>query len=671
MYKLSKPFEKAIRGLKPPTSKDFDSLLWEKALRDNPHAGPQAERLVKTAVWIADKFASARSRLTTLELDTLNSKWRILLAVASVNREFRTGKALLREQLEADDSDSLILDDLSNKQIRGGAGVPLGVDDANETSIDAIESWIYDALQTPGTSEPTGDLTVTAIKGIRAYTWRKAMNALWNDARHQGWFVEESDAAAFWRPSDHELEKLIAACLQRQQLNLLNFPTVDRQAWPLLSPASRRQLSMPKSVIEAVRRGVEVNLKSGQLPHLSRHLPPFVVEKGGLEGSYLAEFLDTKMPLHQLLTPMLVLRAWHVIRDAAEAIERITPLTTTLDAKSVMTQSLVVQRARLRAALEKSLRIDRNCAETLIDFLVYYPASKDAKGHKGLWAAPLVPIPTTDLIALPLTALLTSNPLRRMEAWLERGGIDDSNAVTSRGDQYEASYRKSICEAVATNPTFVNAACAPNGIKSTAAFPEQIDLLIAFGGLCLVGEVKFFLTPADPHERARYFGKLEDAAQQAVRKAAALDARRDIVAKALGTDEDAAKALELRPIVVTNQGFAFSLEVNGARVVDAKFLLTYLSGDDMVSGMAYSTKQVKAATSTVSFYSSEVEAARRFDTEMRAPYVLTRHLERVKFRSTLVPMPKGPPLAIISPFVDDMSGLELAQAKSLIGRVNG
>lgn len=532
MFKLAPSFEKAIRRLKSPTSIDYDAAAWRAALAGAKDAGLVERRLVATGEWIAAHASLGRSTLKTPELDQLDGEWRTVLAIAMLNREYRAADAMVREQLKAaaDEGKTAILDEMGAMRVMGGAGQPLAVADLNEASVEAVESWLYDALNAPGSGTASGNLTTAAVRGVQAYGWRKALNSLWNEARYLGAYVLTSGDRMYWLPDDADLEKLISACRERQEMNLLGFPTIDRRQWPLIPKARRKQLGMVRSVTLASRKDGVAALRVEALHYLSSRPPEYVGEKGSLEGSYLAEFLTLAMPSHPRLSPLLVLQAWHVVRDAAEALTRVTPQPVRLDATTALESALAVSRPILTGAIATALAVDATVAGTLVEFLTYRISTGASKGHKGLWAAPLVPVPGTDLFALPLNPLVTSNPLRRLEAWLERGGIDDSNPVDQRGERYEASYRRSLCAAVDGNPAFQTARCAPDGVKRNVVFDEQVDLLVSIGDLALVGELKFFLTPADPHERARYFDRLESAGEQAVRKAAALDARRDVVA---------------------------------------------------------------------------------------------------------------------------------------------
>ena len=88
--------------------------------------------------------------------------------------------------------------------------------------------------------------------------------------------------------------------------------------------------------------------------------------------------------------------------------------------------ALVVNRRELADVLEQALAIDVNTAEAILALLSFHAKSPDEKGHRGRWAAPLVPTPGQDKFALALPALATSYPLRKVEAWLGRGGLDDT-----------------------------------------------------------------------------------------------------------------------------------------------------------------------------------------------------------------------------------------------------
>jgi len=252
--------------------------------------------------------------------------------------------------------------------------------------------------------------------------------------------------------------------------------------------------------------------------------------------------------------------------------------------------------------------------------------------------------------------------VRRAENWLEKGGINDQNKKGKRGDRYEALFRAKAGKAVASNKKFTTASCAEREIKEEV-FGEQIDLLVAFGGLCLVGEVKFFLTPADPHERDRYDEKLLGAAAQAKRKAAALEHRRDVIAEYLGIGQADAEALRLLPVIVTAQGYGFSTHVDDVLVVEAEFLRMYLMGDDLVTARALIPATGQYTDVTTPFYGSQSAAARNFEENMSHPFVLTKFLDRIVWDETPFPCLAHDRAVLDVALLGDVVGYERLQAE--------
>lgn len=90
-----------------------------------------------------------------------------------------------------------------------------------------------------------------------------------------------------------------------------------------------------------------------------------------------------EMPSDHRLSPRLVLQAWHVIRDTAEALTRITAQPTGFDAATALESALTVSRPVLAGAMGKALGKNASVIDALIDFLAYHPNTGMAKGHKG------------------------------------------------------------------------------------------------------------------------------------------------------------------------------------------------------------------------------------------------------------------------------------------------
>jgi hypothetical protein len=92
--------------------------------------------------------------------------------------------------------------------------------------------------------------------------------------------------------------------------------------------------------------------------------------------------------------------------------------------------------------------------------------------------------------------------------------------------------RTELTKVMAKNKLLTDVRCFVESVKiprSGKDRKEQIDLVIQLGATLIVAEVKCYLRPADSVERSQYIEKLTGAVNQATRKAALLDRRRDLL----------------------------------------------------------------------------------------------------------------------------------------------
>jgi hypothetical protein len=83
--------------------------------------------------------------------------------------------------------------------------------------------------------------------------------------------------------------------------------------------------------------------------------------------------------------------------------------------------AMLISRPRLVGLLREALAVEQETADAVVAFLTFKPKTRPEKGHRGLWSAPLVPVPGSSDIALAL-----------------------DNSKDARGIVYEAEYRKRI-----------------------------------------------------------------------------------------------------------------------------------------------------------------------------------------------------------------------------------
>lgn len=525
---------------------------------------------------------------------------------------------------------------------------------------------------------PPSAETIQSLTGaaLRFYSLRRVLKGQFDKALFQGARLQTGERD-HWEPRDRDLARLQHAWHARSESDVITAAMNVWAEWPSLGPVERRK-RMPSRTVTRVQPGANGSrLKVARRECLSRRPPYQVVDRRAMEDSYLNCFIDEEMPLAPGLSVALLTAAWWVIGDAVRLLVRLAQQTPQL--RTAAGYAAAIRRSELVGAVASALGIPTGTADAAISFLTFgeeplggeAPADRPSargrhrKGQRGLWAAPLVPVPGEDHLALPLTVFEMGSFMYRAEAWLERGGIDD-DAMEHRGDRYEADLRRRCAEAIDGNPTLQASRTARDGIPRSATFPHQVDLLLLVGRRVVVGEVKCLLTPADPHQWDRFLReKLPDAARQAKIRAAALRDAPDVLESALGLPPGEAGSLEVQPIVALNIGAGFSLLVEGCRVVHADFLLAYLRGPVMESGAAVHRGEPMLSR-LVTLYGSERDAGDRFDDAMADPWPLRRFLDRLTWQETGYPRPTGGRFTIGSPARGNLTPAEQRRFRSLI-----
>ena len=323
-----------------------------------------------------------------------------------------------------------------------------------------------------------------------------------------------------------------------------------------------------------------------------------------LEGSYIPGFLDLALPKRPELNCDMLARAWCILRDLADAMANGVKQLSFHGRQAMETWALTLDRALVMDALARALRIDKTTADVVLSFLTWRP-----NAYKGLWGAPVVTVPGTERVCLARPILVGGNPIRCAEIWMQNGGLDDSLSRNARGDVYEAELRRKLRKAIEDNPLLTDTRCAEHAIKKSSDFIQQIDLLLQIGSVLIVGEVKCLLFPAEPRERFNYLEKLADAAAQARIKAQAIESRPDVAGRALGVAADKIAGSRVVPLVVVNQGFGTSLEIEGCRVTDARFLALYLSSGTYAPHVLVGRRGTEHVVASASLYRDQNEAA--------------------------------------------------------------
>lgn len=677
---IETPFRRKARRLITPMAGRFDPADWESAFAQESEPTCEDRQLLEAALWVGCEVQALNDANRDL-FGALSAEQAIALGVAMLNREYRSSLSGTRSVQAAVPHDQPVsFDYLTNIRYENDHGQRMSAADFIETGIESLASWIYDArrLQGPAAAE-SPELGAIAVRAAKFYSLRCCLKALFDEALHRGWHLA-GDRDNHWIPRDRDLARLEKAWIIRANANFMSEPMKLATAWSSFAPSERRRHGLTRSVDEAVWRADGWHAKVRRKGFLSRRPDGRAIERAGLRDSYLSLFLDEDMPLAPGLTASLLHDAWWVIGHFTRKIGAASAAAMTDGTLSLLQGAFAVKRGELCRSLAGALNISYDCASDIVAFMSFResaPKTKNPaddadggdKGDRGLWSAPLIPLPD-DVLLLPRAIFETGEAVYRVESWLEKGGIDDQ-AVEHRGDRYEVRCRADLVEAIDRNALLTSARIAPNGIPQSNDFPHQTDLLFMLGTRAFVGDIKCWLTPADPHHWDRFYRiRLLGAVQQALDRAAALKRRRDILAEALGIGHEAAAELEVCPLVATNLSAGFSLSTRGCRIVDAEYLGFYLRSP-YLSGSVAMVNGRPTAQKVHQLYASEDEASNRFDAEMADPWSLRRFLDRMEQSDIAYPRPTGGGFSVETLFRGNLTDMERLEHAQLLAFTQG
>lgn len=660
-------FRRATRGnarLPHPTARAFESAAWAQALKDIQTPTRRDLDLALSALWIGVQTQTLRLKLDEPSMRGLGRRGAVALAMAQANREYlvlsHVGKRHAREAVRKGEAQ---LDMLAQRTVgTGRGGADMAPADLTDAQVDSLPYWLHWAGSLPDTQDaPKLDYAALGARSAMIFSIEHGLRDLWQQALWEGWRLAGHAPSLTWEPADEPLARRWPVWLYRQQA--LDFQAA---AFDLITLAAVDGVHHPRErVLEATVVRLDDRAGRPRRFMLGRPGPrsPGNVRTGQertvLEDSYVTPFLNAALPYFAgtATSCALLQQAWAVLRDAASLLVQRLPRPRLADAEGVRRFALVVRRAELVRIIGECCKLPEGEAAAVVDFFTAKTEDTSALFGKGLWSQPLVSLGGKN-VAIALAPLFLGSPVRRVELWLERGGLSDGLASAARkrggasgvgrGGRYEAWARDEVARALAQNPILHDAASAREAVERSGGEGEQIDLLMRVGRTLLVGEVKCLLAPAESIERFRYLGKLKDAAAQAVRKAEWVRENPGRVSAALGIGAVSPTFTRVLPLVVVNQGFGVGLDLNGCPIVDLRFLCLFLSDGSYVSAGALGLRGKESIFAQDLLYRSAEEAEARLPAIFIDVPPLRRFSRNFAWRSFEFPTASGEPLHIMA-----------------------
>lgn len=657
-----------------PTSNAFDPVAWSTSIEAISEPTIRDLELATAAIYFHREIVRLRQGPIKIALDGLTTDAIIKLSVAESNR----GYLITKRRLEKAMSSYFDQDDgpLNTRPVIFTGASPSNRDatpDDVVTAIgDTLPHWFHQAVSAEATITNTrAKLGKAGQAALMSLSLERSLRDLWHDVLWEGHFLNNyraTEGAPVLAPSSLAEQTLWAAwhgrfdslCALQGQLRLAEIR------------AGRLPQSgvLERTVVALVRSGRSIRCRFGKPNAASKHSQTMAMDHA--ESAYLGIFLDE--PLGQgtdPVTPRQLMYAWFVLQDLGRLLISDIPRTEIRTARDLSLLAAGLPKKTILLAIRDALGVSESKAIEIMAHLTTDAIDVGKNFQQGLWHRPLVARPGSDELLLVLPILMSGSPTRRIERWLAASGRAEALSSGPRGLAYEAYVRATVGTALTENKLFSDVAWTKNAIARKGD-GEEIDAVFRVGRTVLVCEVKCLLVPTESVERYYHIKKLEAAAEQALRKAAWLQAHPQILMTAIGPLPSEPTDLIFIPLVVLNHGVGLGLEIDGCLVTDLHFLELYLSGGSYTASNFLGPNGTIMA-SRQNLYESQPEAEAKLMATFANPPGLTKYFKAVVWRGVALPTSNGGTLRAPAYVIDEsrlISPEERIKAMLLKAKVN-
>lgn len=626
------------KTLEHPTNAAFDGKAWRSALDALAAPTERDVDLTLAAIYFGKELVELRRTGIPLTTEGFNRPRLARLLAAFANQQYLTLRNKITKELKAQKDGGIF--DMERAQqllVEGAGGQQMAPDDLITYLVDSLPHWLFHIWQVPDDvpSQEPQEAIQFAARASQIVSIEHSLRQLWLNALWTGTTLFKDGEALVDTPRDRVLAERWFIFDQRQIMLMMAEHHIDAGAsivaggkLPPVVPA------VPRTVIRMERppsgnRKFITGRASGVKPEQRDH----VSERNMLERLYTGLFMGETLPRSPggQLTCRELSAAWWVLTDLARLAANDLGSPWMADDNAVGRFALTIERQNLVAVLSDCLSIGEDRAGGIVDWFTCDPADTSRIFARSFWSEPLLPEPGSERRHIVLAPLLVGSPVKRIEAWMERGGISDSRGIKGRGKPFERHVRTALAEAVGGNELLTDAVVAEHGLKRKNN-SEEIDLLIRVGDVVIVGEVKCFVAPSEPIEKHNQLDNLAKATAQAENKRIWAEANRDVIAAVLGiSDPGRTATLTIQPIVVLNHSFGIGLERDGVPIVDLHYLRLLLSSGSYQGDTRFE-RGIGMAYQLVELYKSQSDLQARLDDLLRDPPPLKRYENTLRWR---------------------------------------
>ncbi|WP_170118325.1 hypothetical protein [Phreatobacter oligotrophus] len=591
------------------------------------------------ALFFGQEISSFRRAVEDKIFPNLSRSSAIILTLALANRNFNVVKQKASDALRKHEGIAH-LNTLSKIPIKTGFdGNELDVDSLITSLVDSIPNYLERAFRRDETPHCALRLNTSGIvTDFFVLSIERTLRDFWHQVLWDEWYIDDNQKEICLTPRNSELAVIWEAGLWRQESILTQTNVLDSvETRERLRSGQRIPPAVPKTIT-----GIGGNSKSnrrfriGDVSGASKSQRLHQAEINILSNSYLAPFLDESLKSADAnLSCRLLQNVWCILRDACEILLRKNPKWE-LSYDAAASWSLNTDKRDLIRAISECLSEKDTVIAACIDFL-----SADSNiSHlfsRGVWAFPIVPV-GDDRLCIAFAPISSGSVIRRVEGWLAKAGFSDEAADVRRGLQFEASFRKTICELIAGNKYLTSTRCVENSVTIGG---EQIDFLCKIDRRLIIGEIKCLIQPTEPMERYNYRRKLQKASDQVHRKTLILKQNWEKIARIFDIEPSTLSQFEITEIVIINNCLGTGLRFDNVIVTDDNIMKIFFGSPDYVSGLKFDLIKNQIETRSEMLYKNDAEASKSFEKIANRPVLLKNLIENTQWKRGKFPRSNG------------------------------
>jgi hypothetical protein len=292
----------------------------------------------------------------------------------------------------------------------------------------------------------------------------------------------------------------------------------------------------------------------------------------------------------------------HLMFLAMDYTERLPQNTDVLSIQSINAFSTKVKLSILGKALSKVTGIKLKTVNEIVNFLTF-----EGDFNKDIWCHPLVKESEASVYLL-VSPLWGPKVLRLVEHWLDFSATDASD----KGYLYEDTVASCMRGFFDENPLVGDVKIAKSETLRANGKSEEIDIIILFNDLVLIGEVKCIVTADNARAYGQLMTKLSNGAEQAKRKGVFFQNNLRDLFRSLGWEYSDLLEYSVQPLVIVSNNYGTSRSIADVPVVDLKILGSYFSTNTYSLLATSSKNEILKDEVSMLLYSSFEEASQNF-----------------------------------------------------------